>query len=437
MSARKLAVQLLNRTEQEQSYSNLLLDSALSQSQLDERDKRLCASLYYGVIERRITLDAVLSHYSKQPLRKLDSTVWNILRLGIYQLLYCDQIPSRAAVNESVKLTRSCRKASASGFVNAVLRGFLRDDCKIPYPKDPKAAMAVEYAVPQWLLEKLVNAYGMDTTKAFLADALQPAPRFIRQNPAACTCAELEQALGDAIRPTNLTGAYELHAGDIRKLPEFRKGWFYVQDLSSQICALALGAASGETVLDLCAAPGGKSLHMGDKMEGYGTVDARDVSQYKVNLIEENIQRTNSINVQARVQDATIFDQDSELLADVVIADVPCSGYGVIGKKPEIKYRVTPQKQDEIVILQRTILDRAANYVKPRGELIFSTCTIAKEENEENMMWFLQNYPFKLESLDPYLPEELHSETTALGYLQLLPGVHKTDGFFIAKFRRK
>ena len=160
MSARKLAVQLLNRTEQEQSYSNLLLDSALSQSQLDERDKRLCASLYYGVIERRITLDAVLSHYSKQPLRKLDSTVWNILRLGIYQLLYCDQIPSRAAVNESVKLTRSCRKASASGFVNAVLRGFLRDDCKIPYPKDPKAAMAVEYAVPQWLLEKLVNAYG-------------------------------------------------------------------------------------------------------------------------------------------------------------------------------------------------------------------------------------------------------------------------------------
>lgn len=183
MSARKLAVQLLNRTEQEQSYSNLLLDSALSQSQLDERDKRLCASLYYGVIERRITLDAVLSHYSKQPLRKLDSTVRNILRLGIYQLLYCDQIPSRAAVNESVKLTRSCRKASASGFVNAVLRGFLRDDCKIPYPKDPKAAMAVEYAVPQWLLEKLVDAYGMDTTKAFLADALQPAPRFIRQNP--------------------------------------------------------------------------------------------------------------------------------------------------------------------------------------------------------------------------------------------------------------
>lgn len=291
MSARKLAVQLLNRTEQEQSYSNLLLDSALSQSQLDDRDKRLCASLYYGVIERRITLDAVISHYSKQPLRKLDCTVRNILRLGIYQLLYCDQIPSRAAVNESVKLTKTCRKASASGFVNAVLRGFLRDECKVPYPKGKKAAMAVEYAVPQWLLEKLLDAYGEETTRAFLADALQPANRFIRQNPAACTGAELEQALGDAVSPTNLPGAYELHTGDIRKLPEFRKGWFYVQDLSSQICALALGAKPGETILDLCAAPGGKTCTIAAGMAQSGMVYAFDLAAHRVKLIQDNVKR--------------------------------------------------------------------------------------------------------------------------------------------------
>ena len=186
MSARKLAVQLLDRTEQEKSYSNLLLNHALAQSTLEERDKRLCASLYYGVIERRITLDAVLSHYCKQPLRKLDGTVRNILRLGIYQLLYCDQIPARAAVDASVKLTRSCRKASASGFVNAVLRSFLRDDCRIPLPKQPEKAMAVEYAVPEWLLKKLLDAYGRERTQAFLADALQPAPRYIRRNPEKC-----------------------------------------------------------------------------------------------------------------------------------------------------------------------------------------------------------------------------------------------------------
>ena len=172
-------------------------------------------------------------------------------------------------------------------------------------------------------------------------------------------------------------------------------------------------------------------------MEGFGTVDARDISQYKVNLIEENIQRLNSINVQAKVQDATIFDVESECKADIVLADVPCSGYGVIGKKPEIKYRSTTQKEEELVILQRTILDKAAEYVKPRGVLVFSTCTIAKEENEENMMWFMNNHPFKLESIDEFIPEELHSETTGLGYLQMLPGVHGTDGFFIARFRRK
>ncbi len=198
-----------------------------------------------------------------------------------------------------------------------------------------------------------------------------------------------------------------------------------------------LDITPGERVLDVCAAPGGKSLHIGDKMEGFGTVDARDISPYKVGLIEENIRRTGSINVQARVQDATIFDVDSECLADIVLADVPCSGYGVIGKKPEIKYRSTLQKQEELVILQRNILDKAAEYVKPRGTLIFSTCTVAKEENEEKMMWFMNNHPFKLESIDPYLPDELKSESTALGYLQLLPGVHGTDGFFIAKFRRK
>ena len=183
-----------------------------------------------------------------------------------------------------------------------------------------------------------------------------------------------------------------------------------MQDVSSMLVAEVAAPKKGDYVIDMCAAPGGKSLHMGDKMGDYGTVDARDISQYKVDLIEENIHRTDSINVQARVMDATVFDVDSELKADIVLADV---------------------------ILQRSILDRAAEYVKPGGVLVFSTCTIAKEENEENMLWFMNNHPFKLESLDPYLPEELHSESTALGYLQLLPGVHKTDGFFIAKFRRK
>ena len=220
-------------------------------------------------------------------------------------------------------------------------------------------------------------------------------------------------------------------------LEAFLKGRITVQDVSSMLVAEVAAPEKGDYVIDLCAAPGGKSLHMGDKMEGFGTVDARDISARKVALIEENIQRTSSLNVQARVQDATVFDVESECLADIVLADVPCSGYGVIGKKPEIKYRTSPARQEELIALQRSILDRAADYVKPRGALIYSTCTISREENEENMLWFLNQHPtFRLESLDPCLPEELRCESTGLGYLQLLPGIHGTDGFFLAKFRR-
>ena len=330
-------------------------------------------------------------------------------------------------------------------FVNGVLRTIAREMDQVKFPSREEnlvRSLSVEYSMPEQLVERWLEAYGEETTEKILKDFLEEKPLTVRCRTYLNSQEAIVKSLTDQgvkVEPAPyLPYACHISGFDhILALDAFINGKILVQDVSSMLVAEAADPQKGDYVIDVCAAPGGKSLHVGDKMEGFGTVDARDVSQYKVNLIEENIRRTNSINVQAKVQDATIFDQESELLADIVLADVPCSGYGVIGKKPDIKYRVTPQKQEEIVILQRTILDRAANYVKPRGTLIFSTCTIAKEENEENMMWFLQNYPFKLESLDPCLPEELHSETTALGYLQLLPGVHKTDGFFIAKFRRK
>lgn len=297
--------------------------------------------------------------------------------------------------------------------------------------------------MPEILVNRWLQDYGEEKTELILADFLKEKPITVRCRTYLNSQEEIYKSLteqGVEVKPAPyLPYAYEISDfNHILTLDAFINGKILVQDVSSMLVAEAAAPQKGDYIIDLCAAPGGKSLHVGDKMEGYGIVDARDVSDYKVGLIEENIRRTGSINVQAKVQDATVFDVESECKADIVIADVPCSGYGVIGKKPEIKYRVTPQKQEDIVILQRNILDKAAEYVKSRGVLIFSTCTIAKEENEENMMWFLNNHPaFKLESLDPYLPEELHCETTALGYLQLLPGVHKTDGFFIARFRRK
>jgi len=219
-------------------------------------------------------------------------------------------------------------------------------------------------------------------------------------------------------------------------LDVFQMGCIMVQDVSSMLVAEAAAPQKGDQVIDMCAAPGGKSLHVADKMFGYGHVDARDLTEHKVELIRENIKRIDAINITASCKDATVFDKGSVDKADIVLADVPCSGFGVIGKKNDIKYKITQQKQEDLIVLQRKILNNAAAYVKVGGILIYSTCTIGREENQDNVDWFIQNYPYELESLNPYLCEELYSETTEKGYLQLLPGIHKCDGFFIARLKR-
>ena len=445
INPREMILEILLQIE-EGEHSHIAIRSALSKYQfLPRQERAFITRVCEGTLEYRIQIDYILDSFSKVTVDKMKPPIREILRSAVYQLRYMDNVPDSAVCNEAVKLTQRKGFYNLKPFVNGVLRTIAREMDQVKFPSREEnlvRSLSVEYSMPEQLVERWLEAYGEETTEKILKDFLEEKPLTVRCRTYLNSQEAIVKSLTDQgvkVEPAPyLPYACHISGFDhILALDAFINGKILVQDVSSMLVAEAADPQKGDYVIDVCAAPGGKSLHVGDKMEGFGTVDARDVSQYKVNLIEENIRRTNSINVQAKVQDATIFDQESELLADIVLADVPCSGYGVIGKKPDIKYRVTPQKQEEIVILQRTILDRAANYVKPRGTLIFSTCTIAKEENEENMMWFLQNYPFKLESLDPCLPEELHSETTALGYLQLLPGVHKTDGFFIAKFRRK
>lgn len=445
INPREMILEILLQIE-EGEHSHIAIRSALSKYQfLPRQERAFITRVCEGTLEYRIQIDYILDSFSKVTVDKMKPPIREILRSAVYQLRYMDSVPDSAVCNEAVKLTQRKGFYNLKPFVNGVLRTIAREMDQVKFPSREEnlvRSLSVEYSMPEQLVERWLEAYGEEITEKILKDFLEEKPLTVRCRTYLNSQKAIVKSLTDQgvkVEPAPYL-PYACHISGldhILALDAFINGKILVQDVSSMLVAEAADPQKGDYVIDVCAAPGGKSLHVGDKMEGFGTVDARDVSQYKVNLIEENIRRTNSINVQAKVQDATIFDQESELLADIVLADVPCSGYGVIGKKPDIKYRVTPQKQEEIVILQRTILDRAANYVKPRGTLIFSTCTIAKEENEENMMWFLQNYPFKLESLDPCLPEELHSETTALGYLQLLPGVHKTDGFFIAKFRRK
>lgn len=446
INSREMILEILLQIEEEGEHSHIAIRNALSKYQfLPKQERAFITRVCEGTLEYRIQIDYIIDSFSKVTVDKMKPAIREILRSAVYQLKYMESVPDSAVCNEAVKLTQRKGFYNLKPFVNGVLRTVAREMNQVRFPAREENVvryLSIKYSMPEQLVNRWLDAYGEEITEKILADFLEEKPVTVRcrtyLNSVEDTCRSLENQ-GVHVQPAPYLPYARYISGfnHILALDAFIKGKILVQDVSSMLVAEVANPQKGDYVIDVCAAPGGKSLHVGDKMEGFGTVDARDVSQYKVNLIEENIQRINSINVQARVQDATLFDQDSELLADIVLADVPCSGYGVIGKKPEIKYRVTPQKQDEIVILQRTILDRASNYVKPRGSLIFSTCTIAKEENEENMMWFLNNYPFRLESLDPYLPEELHCETTALGYLQLLPGVHKTDGFFIAKFRRK
>ena len=216
----------------------------------------------------------------------------------------------------------------------------------------------------------------------------------------------------------------------------FKKGWIQVQDISSMLVTEIAAPNWGDYCIDVCAAPGGKSLHLSDKLRGSGFVEARDISEYKVGLMQENIDRTGAINIRAMQMDATVYDEASYHKADIVLADVPCSGLGVIGKKQDIKYKMTETRQMELVRLQRKILHTVHSYVKPGGVLIYSTCTIGADENQMNVKWFLENYPFRLESIDSYICDELKAKTTKGGYIQLLPGVHQSDGFFIARLKR-
>lgn len=355
-----------------------------------------------------------------------------------------DKVPASAACNEAVKLAQKKGFYSLKNFVNGVLRSVTRgiDSVEYPNPANVMEYLSVKYSMPRWIVKKWVDEFGQETTEKMLGDFLKARPMTVRFK----TNRIDPQTIIDSLNRQGVTVkaapylpyAYEINNyNHLQALEAFQKGWIYVQDVSSMLVTEVAAPDPGDYVVDLCAAPGGKSMHVADKMGDLGIVEARDLTANKVALLEENIHRLNLINVNAIQADATIYDSGLETKADIVLADVPCSGLGVIGKKPDIKYNLTSIQQEELVILQRKILHNAAAYVKPGGTLIYSTCTVSAKENQNNVNWFVANYPFVLEDLDPYLPEELHTKTTKDGYLQLIPGVHKTDGFFLARMRKE
>lgn len=435
VNTRELILGILLEVTKEGSYSHLVLRSVLEKYQyLDKKDRSFITRVSEGTIQSMIELDYIINQFSNIKVNKMKPVIRNILRMSVYQLKYMDSVPASAACNEAVKLARKRGFSSLSGFVNGVLRNISRNLDQIAFPDEktqPVESLSVRYSMPEWIVKQWITAYGQEQTKNMLAAFLTEAPITIRTNLLKITpdalAAKLEEE-GVTVRKLDQEGyeklsyAFAISGYDyLNGLAAFREGLFYVQDISSMMVAEYAEVKDEDFVIDVCAAPGGKSIHLAEKLHGTGCVVARDLTETKVELIRENVDRHQLTNVRPVQMDASLLDKDSVEKADVLIADLPCSGLGVLRKKADIKYNMKEEQQQELIVLQRKILETVCTYVKHGGTMIYSTCTIHRGENEENVRWFIENHKeFELEEMQ-----------------QIFPGEQLGDGFFIAKLIRR
>ena len=435
-NARQIAFEALLKVHKDGAYSNLIIDSLLKENPgLDERDKAFVCNIVYGTLDRLMLIDYNLSLYLNQPVRKLRPELHTILRMGTYQLLFMDKVPSRAAVNESVNLAKVNKSHFAASMVNAVLRrvsdnGLKLPECKDNYPE----SLSVKYSCPQWLITLWIDAYGYENALMLAEKALEAPPLVIRCNTVKISSDELIWKLAEegvvAEKSDLLPDALIINTSNaVDELEAYKKGLFHVQDSASQICCLAVDAKPGETVFDLCSAPGGKAFTIAQMMENTGVLRAFDIYQSRVELIKNGASRLGLSNVFSYLSDASIFNENYGL-ADRVLCDVPCSGLGIIRRKPEIRFKKS-EDIDNLPDLQYRILCNAVRYLKDGGRLIYSTCTLNPKENSEVCDRFLSEHPeFSVVDILPYLPRFSNEEK----YLTLMPHIHSTDGFFVAAF---
>lgn len=441
VNVRLLALEVLLAVTRDGQYSHIALGQVLEKYQyLSKQERSFLTRLCEGTLEHMIRIDYVLNQFSSVKVNKMKPVIRCILRAAVYELQFMDAVPPQASCNEAVKLAQKKGFASLKGFVNGVLRTVSRNLDKIVFPdpqQEPLQWLSVTYSMPEWILEEWLVCYGMEETRRILEAFLAEPATCVRADTARISQEELAEKLrreGVTVRKNPLLPQSLLLTDYdfLWRIPSFAEGLFYVQDTSSMRAVLAAweglfgggeaeGAEGAVKVLDVCGAPGGKSIYLAQLLGERGQVEARDLSQGKVELIRENIARCRLSNLKARVQDARVFCPDDVESAELVLADLPCSGLGVIGRKPDIKYRMTKKQQQELAFLQREILGTVCAYVKPGGTLLYSTCTIGRLENEENVRGFLMEHPeFVLER------EE-----------QLLPVSGLQDGFYFARMRKK
>lgn len=440
-NARKVALQIFRDVVRNDAYASLSLDDQMQRANLTQLDKRFCASIVYRTIENLIRIDHVLSFYLKDE-NKLEEQVKDILRISACQLLFHDRIPANAIVDEAVKLTRMLGLEGLTGATNAVLRSMVREPERVqmPKPEEGPRYLSITYSVPVWLADRLVKAYGAAEAEKICAYRNDAHYTVIRPNLMRLDDAAFEKLMERKVwekEKGNVPHAYRVRmASEIARDDDYFAGNFSIQGESSMLSAQILGVRPGMQVLDCCAAPGGKTAYMAEMMNGTGRVYAWDLHEHRVTLIRAMAKRLKLENIRPVVRDATVLREELIGTMDAVMLDAPCSGLGVMDNKPDIKYRATQESVKELTEIQQKLLETCCQYVKRGGYMVYSTCSMLPEENEEQVKRFLASHPeFVLAPLPDTVPENLRKLYGENG-LQLLPHRDGIEGFFIAKMRK-
>ena len=443
--AREESYLILNKIIKNGAYSSIEIRKRLNSSNLERLDKALVTEIVNGTLRNIIYIDWVLKKYSNIREEKISPNIKNILRCGTYQIIFLDKVPDSAICNESVELAKKHGNIGSSKFVNGILRNIARNKKKIGYPEksDFVEYLSVKYSHPAWLVESWLEDYGAEFSEELMKENNQAPPFTIRINRTKTDRKKMYECL-EKHGITYTDGLYNEEALNIRgtssieDLDIFREGLFAVQDESSMLTSKIMNPIPDSLILDVCSAPGGKAAHMAELMNNKGLIIARDIHQHKLDLINKTCERLGISIVKAELFDALIIDEKYIGMADGVLVDAPCSGLGLLRRKPDMRWKRKPSDIEELQKLQFEILKNASLYLKVGGTLVYSTCTLNKKENIEIVNKFLsENQDFYFDNIENLLPQNLFAPNAREGYLELYPNVHNTDGFFISRMIKR
>lgn len=441
-SPRQTAYEIIYDVLENNAYVNIALNKVRRNRKADAAERRFVSMLVYGTVSYKLTLDRIIERFSKRSVNSIDKKIRNVLRLGVFQLVFSKFIPAYSACNETVDLAKRLSHPKVAGFVNGVMRSIARSEQPLVLPdkaKEPVEYLSLKYSMSEKIIRKLIPVFGLEETEQFCAACLERPDLYIRVNTLVTDPDTLLQSLIKQGFEAEKSAAEEAvlklkSASGLFDTPEFNRGAFVVMDESASLPVKALDPKPGSVVFDCCAAPGGKTMALSEMMQDTGRILAMDIHKHKVDLMEETFRKAGRKNIECTVHDARVLIEDLKESADGVLLDVPCTGLGIIRRKPDIKWNY--EDEPELLRLQKDILDTCCMYVKPGGALVYSTCTVLPEENEDRIKEFLKEHPnFELGEIR-YEPGKITRYATG-SFVNTYPHVHGTDGFFAAKLIRR